>query len=267
MRESNELTKLQQYIQDHSEKFILASWCSPESLDLTLEQVSQLLACVQAKLPAHLADASKLILAFQATLESDNTGCKQASIQIYTQFSATPILHCIAQISDNEISVENINIRALAEIRKFSLTGHDHPIIIIVDDDLLLVKMLSRWITLNSSQEFEILCANNGDEALRLYHANYHCACIFMDIQMPEPHIDGLEATRKIRQFEKFHHLKKTPIFLMSAGKLEKEVIVQYEVQAFCQKPLRKDFCLDTLKNIMDKYHFDDYSDSSTYSM
>jgi len=267
---SNELAELQKYIQSQSEKFTLADWCSPESLNLTLQQVRQLLVCMQDALPAHLADTSKLRLAFQAssaTSDDLDITCKFASIQIYTQFSDIPVLTCGAQIYDEKIVVEDITIRPLAETRKFSLLGHDVPLIIIVDDDLALVKLLNRWITTNESQHYQTLCVHNGDDALKVYQANYHCACIFMDIQMPEPHMDGLQATQKIREFEKSHNLPKKPIILMSAAVLDNDVLEKYDVQALCQKPITKKHCLETLDKIVNNYLTEEYSESQSYFM
>jgi CheY-like chemotaxis protein len=264
---SNELTVLQEYIETHSKKFTLANWCSPESLDLTSQQVDELLDCVQAALPAHLAVLSKLILAFQAstaTSDAVDMTCKFASIQIYTPYSEKPLLHCGVQILDNKIVVENITIRPLAETRKFSLSGSDIPLIIIADDDLMVLTMLKHWITKTASQQYETLSVNNGNEAFSAYQANYHCACIFMDLQMPV--MDGLEAIRKIREFEANHHLPAKPITLMSASAQNDDILAKHNIQAFIAKPFTKKTCLEAVDNMVNNYSTEEYGESRTSS-
>ena len=63
--------------------------------------------------------------------------------------------------------------------------------------------------------------ANNGKEAVEKFKTgNYDL--IFMDVHMPE--MDGVEATQKIRDFEKSSgRIKKIPIIAMTANTSEEE--------------------------------------------
>jgi len=55
--------------------------------------------------------------------------------------------------------------------------------------------------------------SNNGVEALNMIEQE-HFDCIFMDISMPV--MDGLTASRRIRQYEESHFIKPVPIIAMS---------------------------------------------------
>jgi CheY-like chemotaxis protein len=64
--------------------------------------------------------------------------------------------------------------------------------------------------------------AENGDEALRAYMAE-DFALVLMDMQMPV--MDGLAATRAIREFEVGHpDRRRTPIIMLSANAMRHHV-------------------------------------------
>jgi signal transduction histidine kinase/ActR/RegA family two-component response regulator len=78
--------------------------------------------------------------------------------------------------------------------------------------------------------------AKDGREAVQMA-SSQQFDLILMDVQMPE--LDGLEATRRIRAFERLSG-KRTTIFAMTAGAMEtdRERCVQAGMDAYISKPI-----------------------------
>ncbi len=110
--------------------------------------------------------------------------------------------------------------------------------------NMLLVKaMLSRLV-----RNVDIIEAQNGVEAVELYQTSAP-DLVLMDVQMPE--LDGLEATRKIREIEE-RSGKHIPTIALSAGALKEEMERCYAagMDDFLAKPVES----EKMKTILDKH-------------
>ena len=68
--------------------------------------------------------------------------------------------------------------------------------LLIVDDDILILKSLS--LTLSRNDDIEVVgCASNGVEALKIFE-EHTPDIVLMDIRMPG--LDGIATTRLIKQ-------------------------------------------------------------------
>jgi CheY-like chemotaxis protein len=91
---------------------------------------------------------------------------------------------------------------------------------------------------------YEADIADNGQEAIdRVQSADY--GMIFMDMQMPV--MDGLEATRRIRQLP--GPAGRVPIFAMTANAMQQDMdlCLQSGMNGFLTKPIS----LDKLKTVL----------------
>ncbi len=122
--------------------------------------------------------------------------------------------------------------------------------ILIVDDNDLCQNIL---ITILSRENYFVIVANNGAEAVELFKNNKF-DIIVMDYQMPV--MDGAKATAIIRDFEKANSQTKTPIIAVS-GNLQGDVVnnlQQAGVDDFVNKPIHSKVLISTIQNLLTKF-------------
>ena len=108
---------------------------------------------------------------------------------------------------------------------------------LIVDDNPINVKILSSYMKKTGSVYSP---ASNGLEALETFCRNpAQYKCIFMDISMPV--MDGFEATRRIRAYERENGLQPVAIFALSglASASAQQEAQESGIDLFLTKPVR----------------------------
>ncbi len=91
--------------------------------------------------------------------------------------------------------------------------------------------------------------AENGQAALEKFRAGSY-DLVFMDLQMPV--LDGYEATRRIRAWEREHGRPATPVLALTASALESEG--SRAIQAGCTEWIRKPVRLSAFRSLVAKY-------------
>jgi signal transduction histidine kinase/ActR/RegA family two-component response regulator len=141
------------------------------------------------------------------------------------------------------IGSEHDGFKAVAPIRAL-----DHNLTaLIVEDNTTNQKILARMIS-KVGMNCEI--ANHGLEALEwLERRSFDL--IFMDVQMPV--MDGLEATRAIREREKLLGLPAVPIVGVSADARaeHKEIAISSGMTDYVTKPYQREHILTTIKSLL----------------
>jgi signal transduction histidine kinase/ligand-binding sensor domain-containing protein/CheY-like chemotaxis protein len=118
----------------------------------------------------------------------------------------------------------------------------DQAAVLVAEDEPVNMLLISEVL---SKMGFEVLKAANGREALELLD-RHDPSVIFMDVNMPE--MDGLEATRVIRQLP--GHKRCIPIIALTADvmKKDKEHCLAAGMDHFVSKPFRLDEIEEALK-------------------
>ena len=114
------------------------------------------------------------------------------------------------------------------------------PVTILIAEDVLLNMELIKGVLQSMLSSVTIIEAKNGLEALQ-YASSQIFDCILMDVHMPV--MEGVEATIRIREFEKSNSRRRTPIIALTAGALldEKEKCFQAGMDDFITKPIDTD--------------------------
>jgi len=102
--------------------------------------------------------------------------------------------------------------------------------------------------TLLEPTQLEIIFANNGIEAVRLFSETpERFDAVFMDLQMPE--MDGFEATRQIRSL-KIPRAKSIPIIAMTANVFREDIdkCIEAGMNGHVGKPLEMEVLLNRLR-------------------
>jgi CheY-like chemotaxis protein len=118
--------------------------------------------------------------------------------------------------------------------------------ILLAEDNLINQKLA---VDLLKKIGYQAICVLNGIEAVEaMKKDNYHL--ILMDIQMP--FLDGLEATRIIRENEKISGTNRVPIVAMTAYAMygDKERFLKSDIDDYIAKPIK----VDEFFKIVDKY-------------
>ena len=104
-----------------------------------------------------------------------------------------------------------------------------------------------------STREMEVDLAENGQIAVDMFKESEqgHYAAVLMDMRMPV--MDGLEATRAIRDLDR-EDAKKIPIIALTANAFDEDVqrSMQAGLNAHLSKPVNPDNLFSTLESLIE---------------
>jgi two-component system chemotaxis response regulator CheY len=120
------------------------------------------------------------------------------------------------------------------------------PTILIVDDDAIARLALSG--ILEAGTDWRITEAGDGRQALDLLEAGLCPDICVVDVRMPV--LDGLEFTRRVRESDRFGHLK----IVVSSGGADRDSIIAFarlRVSGFLPKPCSAEKALGVLRPLV----------------
>ncbi len=114
------------------------------------------------------------------------------------------------------------------------------PVVLLVEDNEIGLEAMYDYLSANG---YAILIARNGEEAVAMATAHLP-NIILMDVQMPD--MDGLEATRRIRQNAKLLH---TPVIALTALAMpgDRERCLEAGVDEYLSKPVSMRHLLEVM--------------------
>ena len=100
--------------------------------------------------------------------------------------------------------------------------------ILVVDDEQRMRKFVRDFL---EKQNFEVMEAGDGEEAVDLFYANKDIAPIILDVMMPK--MDGWQVCREIRKYSQ------VPIIMLTAKSDEKDELQGFDlgVDEYVSKP------------------------------
>lgn len=116
--------------------------------------------------------------------------------------------------------------------------------VLVVEDNPLNQELVLSYL---EDSAYAVTIAQNGREGVDRFERE-RFAVVLMDWQMPE--LDGVEATRLIRELERDRGLPRTPIIAVTAHALpgDREACIAAGMDDYIAKPYTMDTLLDALQ-------------------
>ena len=129
--------------------------------------------------------------------------------------------------------IDNVEDEKVAQ----SITSSSHsaiPYVLVVDDNEINKRLLAKVL---EHENLKVIYASNGEEAVIL-RENNNFDIIFMDIEMPV--MNGVEASKAIRKYEKEQNIAPVPIIALTAntGENDRDTYFDAGMTDYMAKPI-----------------------------
>jgi CheY-like chemotaxis protein len=169
----------------------------------------------------HFLEATKMTEEQQEFVSIISTSSDELLTLVNNIIDMTPKPHLATEIDKSEIATPKNEI----------------PYVLVVDDNEINKRLLAKVL---ENENLKVSYASNGEEAVSL-REEHDFDIIFMDIQMPV--MDGVEASKAIRQYEDEQDIAAVPIIALTAntGKNDRDTYLDAGMTDYMAKPIMID--------------------------
>ncbi|ENC6724317.1 response regulator [Vibrio harveyi] len=209
------------------------------------------------------SDRIPIIALTASVVDDDIQKCFDVGMDDYVPkpFKASVLKEKLAKATDTPIvesselqppSSHHDNAQAKPQMKPEPATINTLPSrterILLVEDNTVNQKVASLLLS-KAGYQFEI--AENGQIAVDMFQQDNGFDIILMDCMMPV--MDGFEATKEIRAYEKNSGLPKTPIIALTASVVDDDIQRCYDsgMDAYVPKPVRKEKLLHQIESVI----------------
>lgn len=134
--------------------------------------------------------------------------------------------------------------RSVSDRLQVPETQHSSRHILVAEDNGINQKLIAMIL---EQEGYAVTTADNGKIAVDVFRS-HPFDLILMDIDMPV--MDGISATKAIKEIEKKEHMRHTPVLALTARALagDRERIIGAGLDAYLTKPVDRSLLLETLQ-------------------
>lgn len=213
----------------------------PFDLVLLDSEMPELSGFEVAEIIKHNADLSgaTVMMITSNDVKGDLARCKEMGISVYL---VKPVKQSELFEAIQKAFYKNRSGRSVSSNQSDAVVGCKNVNILLAEDNLINQKLA---VTLIKKRNWAVTTVTNGREAVKeVKSGNFNL--VIMDVQMPE--VDGLEATRQIRQFNK--HI---PIIALTAYAMkgDQEKCLASGMNGYLSKPVKPEELYEVVQNII----------------